>query len=35
VFDPAEILELGVQFDVSATSVSAQPGVLWIDTLGC
>lgn len=33
VFDPAEIREIGVQFDTSSTTKTAQPGVWLIDNI--
>lgn len=33
IFDPSEILEIGVQFDTSGTSMSAQPGTWLIDNV--
>jgi len=33
VFDPSDVLELGIQFDTGSTSTSATPGVVLIDNI--
>ena len=34
VFDPKDVRELGIQFDTSATTSTAQPAVVLVDSVG-